>query len=390
MGLFSKKEKKELVAVFDIGSSGIGGALFYTNGDSSPNIVFSVREPIKFQETVDFDKLLHNTLDALEEVSRKMSLSGFGAAKKTFCILSSPWYASQTRVILLEKNVPFVLTSKLADSLIQKEIALFEEEHINKDIQDDAKPRLIEFKNMKTMLNGYETSKPIGEKAKKVEMILFMSMSQEYLLKKFEETIAKHIHPINLKFSSFVMASFTVARDTFIHKENFLLIDIGAEVTDISMIKKEIIQASISFPKGKNSLLRDLSISLGKSLDQVSSLFNLYSQGHADSGITKIINQSLIKTTEDWLKKFQNALVHISNDISIPSTIFLTGDDDVVDWFVETIRNEQFNQYTLTESKFKIIIINNTMLHGIATFEENVVRDRFIIIASIYISRFLK
>ena len=36
------------------------------------------------------------------------------------------------------------------------------------------------------------------------------------------------------------MASFTVARDMFMQQDNFLLVDIGGEVTDISMIKRKI------------------------------------------------------------------------------------------------------------------------------------------------------
>ncbi len=390
MSLFSKKEKKELVAVFDIGSSGVGGALFWTDGGSSPEIIFSVRESIPFQEVFDFERFFVNTLKALEEVAKEISLSNLGAPSKIFCVLSSPWYASQTRTILLEKNNPFVFTSKLADSLIQKEIALFKEEHMEKYASLGRDMRLIEFKNMKTSLNGYVTDSPLEKKATKLEMVLFFSMSPEYALQKMEEAIGRHLRSKGIKFSSFVMAAFAVSRDMFIHRENFLLIDIGSEVTDISMAKKDILKEAIAFPLGKNFILRGIMDSLGKTADQAESLFALYKKDHAEKKLSDKIDKALFQIGLDWLKKFQEALVGLSNDISIPSTIFLTTDDDVADWFVDTIKNEQFNQYTLTESKFKIIIINAALLHGIATFKEAVVRDRFIIIESIYIARFLQ
>ena len=390
MGLFSKKEKKELVAVFDVGSSDVGGALFYKNSEGSPEIVFSIREPIPFQEQVDSEEFLNETLKSIEEVAKKISLSGLGAPKKTHCVLSSPWYASQTRIIALEKNTPFVFNTKLADSLIQKEIALFEEKYMAKYEHQDKKARLIEFKNMKTMLNGYPTEKPLGQSTKKVEMVLFLSMSPEYVLAKIEESIGRHMHSKGIMFSSFGMASFAVARDIFIHKENFLLIDIGGEVTDISMIKKDILRESISFPMGKNFLLRSVAKSMSYSLEQAQTLFNLYKEHHADKETSDKINQALVKVKADWLKQFQTSLVSLSNDICIPSTIFLTADEDVADWFMETIKNEQFNQYTLTESKFLVLIISTETLHGIAIFKNEVARDRFIIIESIYINRFLK
>ena len=390
MGLFSKKPTKDLIAVFDIGSSSVGAALFYKDGTSSPEIIFTVREAIPTTEKLEFDRFLDVTLKALESVAKTISLSGLGVPKQTHCVLSSPWYASQTRVINLEKNVPFVFTDKLADSLIQKEIALFEEQHITPHEGTAKKARMIEFKNMKTSLNGYVTAKPIGEKAKKVEMVLFISMSPEYVLQKFEESIGRHLHPKNIKFSSLVIACFAVARDMFIIRENFLLIDIGGEITDISMIKKDILRESISFPLGRNFLFRSLSEGLGgQSIDDAKSLISLYKEGHIEDTMKTKVDAVLAKAKADWLKQFQTSLIALSNDISIPSTIFLTADEEVTDWFIETIKTEQFNQYTLTESKFKIIVLNTVMLHGIATFKDNVMRDRFIILESIYIDRFL-
>jgi len=91
----------------------------------------------------------------------------------------------------------------------------------------------------------------------------------------------------------------------------------------------------------------------------------------------------------EWLKKFQESLANLSNDLSIPATIYIAIDKDLADFFSETIKTEQFNQYTLTESKFEIIFLNTQMLHDTAVFEENVIREPFLIIDSIYINRFL-
>ena len=61
----------------------------------------------------------------------------------------------------------------------------------------------------------------------------------------------------------------------------------------------------------------------------------------------------------------------------------------MANFFTETIKNEQFNQYTLTESKFQVIFLDTKVFHGMANFEDNVVRDSNLIIDSIYINRFL-
>jgi hypothetical protein len=390
MGIFSKsKSKKELALVFDIGSSSVGGAVFEIEKSGIPRIIFSISEPIIFEDKIDIDRFLVLTLKSLDIVAGKIGMAGFGKPAKVFCVLSSPWYASQTRIISLEKNIPFLFTSKLADSLIQKEISLFEEENSAKFSHTDNKIRPIEFKNMKTMLNGYATSNPFNKKAKKLEMVIFISMSGDKILKKMEETISRHFHTGNIKFSSFAMASFAVARDIFAHQDNFLLIDIAGEMTDISVIKKDVLVNSISYPLGRNFMIRRVAESLNCSLSEAKSFISLYKDGHAAESVEGKLKPIIDKLKIEWLNGFQESLANLSEDVSIPATIFITIDQDLADFFGGIIKNEQFNQYTLTESEFKIIFLNAETLHGIAAFKDNVNRDPFIIIESIYLNRFI-
>ena len=302
---------------------------------------------------------------------------------------SSAWYVSQTRVVHLEKSAPFVFTDKLADSLIQKEVSVFEEEYLKKYASNNAKVRPIELKNIKTVLNGYETADPINQKARDVEMTIFVAMSGEQVLKKFEEVIHKHFHHPKINFTSFIMTSFATVRDMYVHQDNFLLIDIGGEVTDISMIKKNILRESVSYPMGRNFIIRSIATALSITLDEAKSFISLSKAGHAAPEVEKKIEPYLTKAKNEWLRKFQNSLANISTDISIPAVIFIAIDQEFADFFGEIIRTEQFNQYTLTERKFEIMFLNNQALHGAAEFEENVVRDPFLIIESIYINRFL-
>ena len=130
------KHKEELALVFDIGSSSVGGALFIMQKNNVPQIIFSIREPIVLEKEISFDRFLNLAMQSLLMVASKISTQGLGAPKKIFCVLSSPWYASQTRAIVLKKNAPFIFNSKLADSLIEKEIKLFEDECEKKIYRD--------------------------------------------------------------------------------------------------------------------------------------------------------------------------------------------------------------------------------------------------------------
>ena len=389
MGIFSKSEKKEeLVLVFDIGSSSVGGALFYMQKSGIPKIIFSIREMIALEEEFDFGRFLSLTMKTLGVVANKISMAGLGAPNKIFCVLSSPWYASQNRIIKFKKNTPFIFSRKLADSLIQKEISIFEKECSAKYTHPGNNIRLIELKNMKTSLNGYAALEPMNQKAKELEMSIFISMSPEEILGKIEDVMGKYFHRKDIKFSSFAMASFAVARDIFAHQDNFLLVDIGGEITDISMIKKDALCGSISFPKGRNFMIREIANFLNCTLDEAKSFISIYKNGHASESVNKKIEPFINKLKTEWLGKFQESLVDFSNNISIPASVFITVDQDLADFFAEIIKNEQYSQYMLAEMKFKVVFLGAQMLHGFAVFQKNAIRDPFIIIESVYINRF--
>src|SRR3989344_682560 len=342
-GKSSTKVKEKLAVVFDVGSASVGGALFSVQDQGVPKILYSVREPITLEQEVDADRFLILTMNTLEIVASKISKAGVGAPDKVFCSLSSPWYISQTRVIKLKKNTPFVFTSKLADELIKKEISIFREEHMDKYFKAGNPVRSIELKNIKTLLNGYETSTPLNQKVEEVEMIVFISMSGEEVLKKMEDTIDKHFTHKNIIFSSFAMASFTVVRDIFIHQDHFLLVDVAGEMTDISMVKKGVLRESVSFPIGRNFMIREAASLLSCSLNEAESCISLFKDGHASLETQKKVEPVISKLKREWLEKFQESLANLSSDISIPATIYLAVDEDFKDFFSQTIKTEQFS-----------------------------------------------
>lgn len=392
MGIFSSgksKEKNELALVFHIGSSSMGGVLFYMQDSGVPRIIFSVREPIPLQKTLDVDRFLISTIKSLDDIASRIYKANLGAPKKVFCVLSSPWCISQTRIINYSKNTPFTFTAKLADELIKKETSLFKEQHLANYPNPNDLVRTIELKSIQTALNGYETSSPLDQKAKELEMSIFISMSPENVLAKIEKTIYKNFHVTNVKFSSFAIASFSLVRDLYTAEDNFLLVHIGGEVTEIAMVKKNIMRESISFPLGHNFMLRRVSANLDLSLDEAGSFISLFKDGHATGGAKKKIEPIMDKLKIEWLAEFQSSLANISSDISIPATIYIFINKDFANFFIETIKSEQFNQYTLTQSKFKIILIDTETLHGTAVFEGDSIRDPFIIADTVYINRFL-
>ena len=376
------------MAVFNLSSSSVRGALFYTQSSGIPRIVFSVDRSLDISEQPEAPEFHAKTIAALASAAEGLYKAGLGSPKKVFCTLSAPWYLSQTRTIKFRKSSPFIFTEKFADDLISKEIKIFQEEYAKKFGKEDNAVRPIELKNIKTLLNGYESENPLGQKAKEAEMFVFVSVSGETMLRSVEETIGRYFSG-NIKFSSFAMSSFAVVRDLYSKEDNFLLLDIGGEITEIFMSKKGILRDSISFPMGKNFLLRGTASKLGSTLHEAVSLLSLFKDGHAEESVAKRMNEVVSKLKYEWLEKFQSSLANLSKDISIPSALYIVVDEDMADFFSEIIKSEQFSQYTLTESKFNSTFLTAESLHSMAQFDEKAVPEPFIAIDCVYINRFL-
>jgi len=91
-----------------------------TQKSGVPKIIFSVTEPIPVGEVVESNRFLSLMTKSLQIVADKVYHAKLGAPSRIFCVLSSPWYMSQTRTISLKKNTPFIFTAKLAEELVQK------------------------------------------------------------------------------------------------------------------------------------------------------------------------------------------------------------------------------------------------------------------------------
>jgi len=387
---FKNKEKDKFIFVLDIRSSSVGGAVFLMSENKAPKIVFTVREKIPLIEKVNLNKFLALTLKSLDNVLNKIHQQGFQYPKKIICSLSSPWYLSQTRIISYTKNTPFIFNNKLADDLIEKDIKLFESEYLKKYRYLNNGIKLLEFKNMKILLNGYPCEKPLNQKANDLQMTVYLSVAEKNTLDKFQKLINKYYSFEDIKFISFLRASFGVSRNIFVHDDSFLLVDIGGEITDISMVKKDVLRSSISFPLGKNFFIRGIKEKLNCSNEEAFSFFNLYQQKHLNNDMNNTLNTILIELKNKWINSFQESLASITNDISIPSIIFITIDEDWADFFIQIIKTEQFNQYSLTDSKFRIVFLGNQALHGIAFFDKNIYRDPFLTLIVIYINDFIR
>lgn len=386
---FSKpKNKEKVIAIFDIGSGSIGGAIVrIPNTDKGmPTIIKSVRTDIAFHDELDFNLFLKDMLEALKNTSKLLYDAKLGAPDEIVCVLASPWYLSETRVVKMSREHSFAFTSSIADEMLQKEIASLNALYEKKYSGAKSSPEVIEHHVMGVSLNGYLVDEPIGMRSRSVEMHMVISMSPKLCLDKIRETISSTFHHIPVTFSSFSVCSYLAVREKYVTPDSYLLLDIGGEVTDVAIITRGILKASLSFPFGKRTFFKYICTKLEIEQRDAVELFNLYSAGTLSDRKKKKVEPLFQSIENSWGEAFRGCVGTLPHTLKLPGTIFLTADSDIREWFKNVVCNEPFIQSMVSEHKCTVITLEGPEFLNMCSVKDGTC-DPFLMVEAIGIMR---
>lgn len=389
MGLFSKsKNNEELVAIFDIGSGSVGGAIARipkSNTKKIPSIIASQRTEIKFRNELDFNIFLEDTLDALKTTAKAICDAKVGAPDRIECVLASPWYVSETRLIKLSREHSFVFDNKLANELLQKEISLLNDSYQKKYSAVESIPDVIEHHIMNITLNGYNVLEPYGKHTRSVEMNMALSLSPKICLDKIRKTLSSIFHHKPVSFSSFMVSSYLAVRDRYVTPDSYLLLDVNGEVTDVAVIVKGALKASLSFPFGRNTFFKYICTKLEIEQRDAKELFNLFTTNTVSDKIKKKVEPLFESMKKSWEESFREC-INTLQGLIIPSTIFLTTDTDILDWFSNVIRNGDIVNSTVDGGKCTVVTLEGPEFLDMCSMQ-GAPCDPFLMIEAISIMR---
>lgn len=388
MGFLFSSKKEKLVAIFDIGSGSVGGAFVKIPADSKslPTIISSTRVDIVERDNLDFDLFLKDMILALGFASRNLYQNKLGAPDEIVCVLASPWYISETRLIRMSREHSFTFTKKIIDELLAKEITSLDAVYKSKYDGTDSLPQVIEHPIVGVSLNGYLVDDPIGKKTRSIEMNMIISMSPKMCLDKIKETISQNFHHTPISFSSFVVASYISVRDRYMNHDSYLLLDIGGEVTDVGIVSKGILKDSLSFPYGRKTLFRDICKKLKIELRDAYELFSLFNKGTLSEKDTARITPVLKAIKKSWGESFRECINTLPRTLTLPGVMFLTIDKDIKDWFVKVINSEEYIQSMVPNKKFTVVTIDGPEFLNMCKVKEGAC-DPFLMLEAINITR---
>lgn len=362
------KNTQDTFAVFDIGNNSIVGDIvkgsINENGHSALVLLGSERAQIPLDERVSFETLLKKMIRAVsviaEHLSKKMSLSNL----PVHVVLASPWYISQTKIVTIKKDGIFTFSEEVKKDIINKEAEDFKNIISKKSGSGEKKLSTVESEIMHISLNGYETTNPIGNKVNEVKLAIYSSVVQEKIKNNLQDKITEFFPHAEIIFHSFPLAYFYAVKELFPEKKNFLMVDVGGEITEVSLVRRGILIETFSFPLGRNFLIRRIASGQKRTISEAESLNSLLLEDSLSMESKEKLSLIVAAAKTEWISEFGKALANLSGELYVPNEVFLSIDNDISTLFTSWIEEEALNQYTLSHEKFIVMAFPRNQFYG--------------------------
>jgi hypothetical protein len=377
------------VALFHVSSDSVACALvtFHDReGSIVPEILGETRERFKMDSDMTFERFLECMTISLREAGKRIINLHLKAPDHISVILGAPWYAAQVRSVRKEQSGELPVSKRMISDLIAEEIRKFTAEEVARYEGGGEKVTMIEQELVRVSLNGYETDDPHGKRARVIELSLMLSLSPALVTEKITQVVAEVFHRHEIFFHSFLYASSIVSRDLFALHEQFLLVDVSGEVTDIACVKNGALSHLLSFPVGHSLLLRSVASKLSLSLDEARSLIALEASGKLEPKARERLLIPLESARTTWVRSLEAALFELaSGDFLLPHTVICISLPEVAPLFVSAIESDALKGTNATEQPFSVALLGSGSLAPFVT-AKSAISDRLLIDA-LFLSR---
>ncbi len=374
------KIKPTLSLVIDIRDASISIAVAKFELNKKPEIILCDNFDINKKNSKNYNKYLSSMVIVLDKavVAIRKKLIKIGNKEiigNSYFFIGSPWSISKIKTIKIIKDKFFRVDNSILGKLI-----FGEEFVIEKIIEEQNKGsdwEILEEKIIQSKLNGYITSDFFGKRTSNLEIELFVSFVPVEIKNKIASYAeGKVIKNIRLQSNSCVLSSFSFLRDEFPDKSNFVYVDLGKLVTDIYIVKDNVISGLASFPFGEENIIETSLHKTNLSREVFMSHINIGNDNNFNL-VSHNNGSDLLKTGfhifESNLKK---SILQICTDNQIPQEMLIVTNSIISDMFIDdTIDKNNNSKFEILDKKVKILpitenIFSSSLLNGMSFSNE--------------------
>jgi cell division ATPase FtsA len=362
---FLKRNKESYSLVFNIGSGSVSGGIIKFTQEVGVDVSYYIKENIPFQQEVSIPKhldLMKEAVTALAHHIQSDGLKKINADRKgtvlidrAFYIFSSPWSASQTKTIRIKEAKPIKLTENYINKIIDDESKQFQE---NVALSGT----VIEKKIIQIKINGYVVSDISNKVAQDLEISVLFTVVPEKILQIVEQSISKVFNIKNIWCHSLSLATLSVIRNLFPQKEDFIQIDISEEITDISIIRNNIISSSASIPHGRNHFIRELSLAQKVTEEVADSMIRMHFSKHRDELASLKLAVTMDAVSKLWLSKVSDVLEGLKEKAYVPDSIFLIASTDLASFLKDKLEKQDYGVIAVDNNSLKSPLVKDDLI----------------------------
>jgi hypothetical protein len=346
------------------------------------------RVDIALQEEVDIDRFVKNTVRSLKLAVDEVRKSDPHHPEHIQLALSAPWYITQTRTIRYSRATVFTCTKKLIDDLVEKEIAYVFAHDMDRFGEYGKDATLIDRQISAVTLNGYQTASPYGKKAHTMEIHIMITLAPQSIIKQFTDVIHHTYGARRLSITTSPFAAFVVARDLLAAPDDFIVLDVGEEITDVTFIKEQVILYQHSFPVGTHELYRHIAATGRYTILEARGLVESYSTGVLSGKPKAVLEAALSLFIQQWQKALQQVLDQGQFGFCLPSHIYLMADPRFEQLFTVTVKDDPYIKHICIRGIIHPQSINSVLL-GAQVHASHGSIDGILGVATLFVGRYL-
>jgi len=402
--MFSFSKKEEYVSLLvDIGNGNVSASLVVFSITKKPFIFCTTQSPISIALEPHADALLSSMIATVDAVVGEVLSFGFthtywkGKEKKIHDALlsfSSPWFLSQSKRIHIAEEKAFVITERFLHDIMEKERDLFEKEVSPQGAKGVSSASVVTLEQAvtNTKINGYPLDNSIGKKTKLFDISLYTSCTPNQVVDGVFQVLSKHTHLSHDKVyaHTFPFITHSVLGIIYPTLSDYMIMDVTGEVTDITLVRDNSIAKTVSFPSGRNLMIRQIGTTCGVSPEIAESILHIYTSGRGDESVARQMEEVCNNVGREWDVYFNEALTGLSEKADLPPRVFITADKDMSQFSINFLNLMKRDSTDTFKKNVDPVYIDESVFKTLCTRDSRLPENEFISLLSVFYDVFLK
>lgn len=348
MGFFRKSSSGIRYGVLvDIGSGSVLASIVSSDPSLTyPEIIWSKREytPLRQISSINDSAKsvmtsLMTSLISLDSEGRKICKEKVGHSKLSYLqvTIAAPWSYTNTKTITYQNDEPFEISKELISELQRTADQKTEEEIQENETLHDNELSVVAKTTMQIIANDYPLLSPNNQKASTLKVIEASAITQDYVIAAIKDAKEKMLTGTKLTQYSFMLPYFFVMQEINEPDQDYCLVDITYEATEIGLVRNGVLTYCTHTPYGAFSIAREVSNILSVPLEEAFGYLQDFELRDLKQNWTAAQKEGVDAVIEAFQQRLSQLFRDTGDTLAVPKRIYVHGNMDTEPFFNEQI-----------------------------------------------------